>query len=486
MKSTAELIAPPRGVPFFAGTSLSPQVVGGIAALVDVLIICVTSAVIYFAYLGAMDSRPGYYETATFILVLITVMGLQVAGAYRFDSIVHPSRSVVHVVGVLLFAFLVLVVSGFALKLAHLYSRVWAFAWLIALAFLVPAGRQAVAIVVRRAAAMGHLSRNILVYGGDRQADTLIEHIRGLSEPWNRVVGVFDDRLARIGNTVAGIPVLGNLDDMIRYGRTYRSDEILVTLPWGAQQRITGIVRQLTSLPVNVRLSPEFAVVDLHRHRASQQFGLPMLNVLEKPISGWSVLTKSLLDLTFGAFFVLVGAPLMALIAICIRLESPGPVLFRQKRYGFNQQLIGVYKFRTMYTHMTDHDADQLTQRRDPRVTRVGAILRRFGLDELPQLFNVLAGDMSVVGPRPHATQAKAGGRLYQDVVDQYAVRHKVKPGITGWAQINGWRGNTDTEESLIKRVEHDLYYIDHWSVLMDLRIILQTFWAVVHGKNSY
>ena len=486
MNNTAELAGQSPSVTAAAGTSLSTQVIGGLVALLDVLIICVTSAVIHSLYVGPGDLRAAYYGTATSILALITVLALQVGGAYRFNAIIHPGRCVIRVVGVLLLAFLVLMISAFALKLSDKYSRVWAFAWLFASAFLLPAGRHAVALVVRRWAARGHLSRNILVYGGGERTDKLIEHIQRQSEPWNRVVGVFDDRLARIGNTVAGVPVLGNLGDLIRYGQTHRSDDILVTLPWGAQERIMGIVRQLTALPVNVRLTPEFAVVDLHQRRISHQFGLPMLNVLEKPISGWGVLTKWLLDLTLGAFFVVLGAPLMALIALCIKLDSPGPVLFRQYRYGFNQQLIGVFKFRTMHANMTDHDADRLTQRQDPRVTRVGAILRRFGLDELPQLFNVLAGQMSIVGPRPHATQAKAGGKLYQDVVDQYAVRHKVRPGITGWAQIHGWRGNTDTEEALVRRVEHDLYYIDNWSVLLDLRIVLRTFWVVIEGENGY
>ena len=155
----------------------------------------------------------------------------------------------------------------------------------------------------------------------------------------------------------------------------------------------------------------------------------------------------------------------MLAIAMLIKLDSPGPVLFRQKRYGFNNQLIEVFKFRTMYTHMTDHNAEQLTRRNDPRITRLGAFLRRTSLDELPQFLNVLRGEMSIVGPRPHALSAKAGALLYQDAVKYYDARHRVKPGITGWAQVNGWRGETDTVEQIRKRVEHDLYYIEHWSI---------------------
>ena len=211
-----------------------------------------------------------------------------------------------------------------------------------------------------------------------------------------------------------------------------------------------------------------------------------MLNILEKPVSGWGALSKNILDTTLAVLFALIAAPVMALVALAIKLESKGPVLFKQNRYGFNNQLIGVYKFRSMYTDMCDDAASELTTRDDPRVTKVGAFLRRTSLDELPQLFNVLKGEMSVVGPRPHATQAKAAGKLYEDVVDGYAVRHKVKPGITGWAQVNGWRGNTDTENDITGRLEHDFYYIENWSVAFDLYIILRTFKTVAGGDNAY
>ena len=183
---------------------------------------------------------------------------------------------------------------------------------------------------------------------------------------------------------------------------------------------------------------------------------------------------------------MLFRSPVLLVISVAIKLDSRGPVLFRQKRYGFNNNLIDVYKFRTMYHDKQDDDAEKLTTRDDPRVTRVGAFLRRTSLDELPQFFNVLKGDMSVVGPRPHPIKAKAAGRLYDKVVQEYAMRHRVKPGITGWAQVNGWRGETDTEEKIMKRVEHDLYYIDNWSLLFDFRIILQTVWVGFRGTGAY
>ena len=177
----------------------------------------------------------------------------------------------------------------------------------------------------------------------------------------------------------------------------------------------------------------------------------------------------------------------MLAVALAIRLDSPGPVLFRQKRYGFNNELIEVLKFRSMYTHMTDANAAKLATRDDPRVTRVGRFIRKTSLDELPQLINVvLTGNLSLVGPRPHAVQAKAADRLYEQVVDGYFARHRVKPGITGWAQVNGWRGETDTQEKLERRVEHDLFYIENWSVIFDLYILLLTPFRLLNTENAY
>jgi lipopolysaccharide/colanic/teichoic acid biosynthesis glycosyltransferase len=178
-------------------------------------------------------------------------------------------------------------------------------------------------------------------------------------------------------------------------------------------------------------------------------------------------------------------APVMLLIAIAVKLDSPGPVFFRQRRYGFNNQLIEVLKFRTMYNHHRDELGERLASRNDPRVSRVGALLRKTSLDELPQFINVLRGEMSIVGPRPHALMAKAAGVPYQDAVREYAARHRVKPGITGWAQVNGWRGETETLEQIRKRVEHDLYYIENWSLRLDLKIIFLTVFAVISGRHA-
>ena len=195
----------------------------------------------------------------------------------------------------------------------------------------------------------------------------------------------------------------------------------------------------------------------------------------DRPISDWNLVFKWLFDKVVAITALILLSPVMIGTAIAIKLDSPGPVFFKQNRHGFNNELIEVFKFRSMRTDMSDANASKLVTKGDPRVTRVGRFIRKTSIDELPQFFNVLTGQLSVVGPRPHATQAKADNLLYYEAVEGYFARHKVKPGITGWAQIHGWRGETDTVDKIMQRVQHDLYYIEKWSILLDAYIVLMT-----------
>jgi len=466
---------------------LSQSIVAGSAGIADFCIAMASGLGIHFVYVAPIvPGRLGLYAMTTLLFSLFLVQSLYAAGMYRFSVLMAPLAHAGRQIAIYVLLFLLLIAGGFALKISAEFSRVWAFSWLVALGILGIGSRLGLAAVVKNAASAGRIRRNIVVYGGGAQGERLIHHIERLNEPWNHVVGVFDDRLGRVSTVVAGYPVLGNLADLVAWARRNRTDEVLIALPWSAEERLLSIMHCLAVLPTNVRLSPEFVGLDRLHRRTTHQFDIPMLNIMEKPLSSWGALSKEVLDRVLASMIFVGALPVMLIAAIAIKLESRGPVLFRQQRYGFNNQLIEVYKFRTMYTDRTDANAEQLTQANDPRVTRVGAILRRLSIDELPQLLNVLRGEMSVVGPRPHALKAKAGGKLYEDVVDEYATRHKVKPGITGWAQVNGWRGNTETERDLIGRVEHDIYYIENWSVLFDLNIILRTVWVCLRGTNSY
>jgi Undecaprenyl-phosphate glucose phosphotransferase len=261
---------------------------------------------------------------------------------------------------------------------------------------------------------------------------------------------------------------------------------VVPALPSTSEHLLVETLNKLSLLPVDVRLCPGEFAMRLGTMQASHIGGHTFLNVIDHPLRDWRWIFKTLEDRLLGALIMMLISPLMAAIALLIRLDSPGPALFRQKRYGFNNQLIEVLKFRTMHQEMSDSNAERLTRRNDPRITRVGAFLRRTSLDELPQFLNVLRGDMSIVGPRPHALSAKAGTLLYQEAVKYYDARHRMKPGITGWAQVNGWRGETDTLEQIRKRVEHDLYYIEHWSVAFDLRIIARTIAGGFSGRNAF
>jgi exopolysaccharide biosynthesis polyprenyl glycosylphosphotransferase len=212
-----------------------------------------------------------------------------------------------------------------------------------------------------------------------------------------------------------------------------------------------------------------------------------VLDVFDRPITDWDVVMKWLFDRLVGGLALVLAAPLMLLVAILIKLDSKGPVFFKQRRHGFNNELVEVYKFRSLYTHMTDQSVQKSVTKDDPRVTRIGRFIRRTSIDELPQLINVVfKGNLSLVGPRPHAVNQKIENRQFDEAVDGYFARHRVKPGITGWAQINGWRGELTSPEKIKKRVEHDLYYIENWSLLFDLSILLRTPIALLKSENAY
>ena len=243
---------------------------------------------------------------------------------------------------------------------------------------------------------------------------------------------------------------------------------------------IHDTVRALEVLPIRVSLAIPRPVID------SNCPGYVFAALVDQPLSVSQQAVKRLFDATISLALLIFLAPLMLLTALAIKLESSGPVFFKQKRYGYGKEIINVYKFRSMYHELSDHLADRLTERDDPRVTKVGAFIRRYSIDELPQLLNVFRGEMSMVGPRPNPLNAKAGGELYDRVVDNFYTRYRVLPGITGWAQVNGLRGNTDTKEKLIRRVEYDLFYIQNWSFWLDLKIVLLTPLASLEGENAF
>nr|WP_199064704.1 undecaprenyl-phosphate glucose phosphotransferase [Chromobacterium sp. ASV5] len=325
-----------------------------------------------------------------------------------------------------------------------------------------------------------------VILGATDSGDLLADYLQDNADLRNNLIGYVDDRSDRLARKMADLPYLGDMGRLERLVREGRVQQILVALPWSAVERMGDVIGRLRQLPVNVLLAPDMAGLRHAHNRVTTVAGLPMFNLSELPLTGWSPLLKRCEDVALASLALLLAGAPMLLIALCIKLDSRGPVLFRQKRYGYNNRLIEVYKFRSMYIDKSDWHAEAQTTRDDPRVTRVGRFIRKTSLDELPQLLNVLGGSMSMVGPRPHATATKAAGVLFEDAVSEYSARHRVKPGITGWAQVNGYRGETDTLAKIEKRVKYDLEYIENWSLWFDFYILARTLPAVLSADAAY
>jgi Undecaprenyl-phosphate glucose phosphotransferase len=366
------------------------------------------------------------------------------------------------------------------------HGWLWAARWLLGALGLIFISRATVNHLCERWSRAGRLTRHAAVVGAGPTGQRVLSTLGEAGDPSVAVVGVYEDRHRRFPDHCAGVPILGSVDDLIADIRRRRVDLVVVTLPLWADRRLDEILQKLRQTPATVMLCPEWFDLRAGACPMRPVGGVPLLRAADRPLRDWRAVAKAVEDRVLAVLILLLIAPLLAFIAVLIKLDSPGPVLFRQKRYGYNNELIEVFKFRSMHHHSRDLNAEQLTRRGDPRITRIGGFLRRTSLDELPQFFNVLRGEMSIVGPRPHALAAKAGGQLYPDAVQSYHARHRVKPGITGWAQVNGWRGETETVEQIVKRVEHDLYYVEHWSVLFDLRIIVRTVFGGFTGRHAY
>jgi Undecaprenyl-phosphate glucose phosphotransferase len=333
----------------------------------------------------------------------------------------------------------------------------------------------------------GRFRKRIAIVGGGKAAEEAIKALEHSAALDCEIIGLFDDRYdERSPKSIRTHHKIGKIAELAQFAREHRVDLIIVAIPFGAESRLLHILKRLWELPVDIRISGQASSLKLSPRAYTYLGELPLLAVFDRPLTAWGAFLKSAMDRVLAAILILLLSPVMLAAALAVRLESKGPILFKQRRYGFNNELIEIYKFRSMYADKTDASAAKLVTRNDPRVTRVGRIIRKTSIDELPQLFNVLTGQLSLVGPRPHATQAKAAEALYEQVVDGYFARHKVKPGITGWAQIKGWRGETDTKEKIEQRVKHDLDYIDRWSLGLDLYIILKTPFALLKAANAY
>ncbi|MDR6102002.1 Undecaprenyl-phosphate glucose phosphotransferase [Agrobacterium larrymoorei] len=416
----------------------------------------------------------------------LTALLLQLTDTYQLPSLRRPLAMAARIVGSFLTA--CGVTAGAMQMLLSEEGYSWAgFAWWVAAGsvFLL-LERSIVGLVIRHWGRNGVMERRAVIVGGGQAARDLI---RSLEQHDNdiRICGIFDDRTgARSPEIVAGYPKLGTFAELVEFARMTKLDMLIIALPTSAEARIMELLRTLWVLPVDIRIAAHANKLRFRPRSYSRDGSVPMLDVVDKPIRDWDGVAKRVFDILFSVIALLLLWPVMIGAAIAVKTTSKGPVFFKQKRHGFNNETINVWKFRSMYTEMSDPSAVKAVTKNDPRVTPVGRFLRKSSLDELPQLFNVLAGDLSLVGPRPHAVHAQTGDLKYTEVVEHYFARHKVKPGVTGWAQINGWRGEIDNSDKIKQRTAFDLYYIENWSLWLDLKILFLTPIRLLKSENAY
>jgi len=450
--------------------SVSPGVVGALAALVD------AAAIALGIWFAGYASAGGAIEPWS-LAILAASLALGIAGAswalgvYRLPRLRRFWPGAARLLGVALVAALLL---GIDLPAA-----------LLILGFALPA-RALGCILAGSALDFGLTERRAVIVGGGERGARVMAALAA-SGADIRVCGIFDDRDdSRSPPVVRGVPKLGTLAALFTFVRAAEIDMLIVTLPLGADRRIREILKAVEVLPLDVRLS-DFSDDPAFRRRRGGAGRGGMIDVVSRPLRQRQRLLKRALDLVGATAAILLLGPVFLLTALAIRLDTPGPILFRQPRHGYNNRPVEVWKFRSMRAADCDPAARRLVTRGDPRVTRVGRVIRRWSIDELPQLFNVLAGDLSLVGPRPHALDAVSSRQeSFEAIVEGYAARHKVRPGVTGWAQIHGWRGEIDDPVALRRRVEFDLYYIENWSIWLDLRILALTPFRLLDTRNAY
>lgn len=391
-------------------------------------------------------------------------------GSWRADSIRHEAWMILSIWAL---TCCVLLALGFFSKSSIHFSRITILAWMITTPLLLVIERVILRFALRRFRKLGFNSRAVAIVGGGKSGEQLTHIIS--NSPWMglHIVGIYD-----AGSSDAG----SSVDMFLQHVQEQLIDSVYITYPMQQEEQIRHLVERLADSTVSVHVVPDVFVSELLHSRWSSLGDVPLVSVFESPFYGTGMFLKRLEDILLGSLILMLISPLMILIGMAVKWTSPGPVIFKQRRYGLNGQVIEVWKFRSMSVLEDGPNVPQ-ARKHDPRVTPLGGFLRRTSLDELPQFINVLQGRMSIVGPRPHAV---AHNEQYRKLIHGYMLRHKVKPGITGLAQIKGWRGETDTVEKMEMRVKYDLEYFNNWSIWLDLKIIGMTVLSGMRGKNAF
>jgi putative colanic acid biosynthesis UDP-glucose lipid carrier transferase len=445
-----------------------------VQSAIDPLVATVTLAV-------AVSFFGGTFDGACLILALL-VFAMTFPGSLARDDAASAGELALEIATGWLAIVALLLFLGWASRTLGAFDPRVILAWALATPAALFAAHRLLPVVWPRLLAAEGLQKTAVIAGANDLGRKLAAKLRENPMLGQRFAGYFDDRDAGRLPAVQPRENLGSLTALADYARTHQVDVIYIALPMASQPRILKLLEDLRDTTASIYFVPDIFVSDLIQARVDSIGGLPVVAVCESPFYGINGVVKRASDVVLSLLILLLISPLMLAIAAGVKLSSPGPVLFKQRRYGLDGKRIVVYKFRTM-TAAEDGDVVRQATRNDSRVTRFGAFLRRTSLDELPQFINVLQGRMSVVGPRPHAV---AHNEMYRKLIRGYMIRHKVRPGITGFAQVNGWRGETETVDKMKARIEYDLQYLRHWSLLLDLQIILKTVVVVLQRDNAY
>lgn len=450
---------------------------------IDVLAVTMVTLVCAWAATPGPLLHAEASRLAPFAVGAVTVLGLMRSlGRYRFARGQKTSLHLASVAGVVAAGGLAAMAAGWALQGASAQWTAW-LAWSGLALVSLEALHLAWSERVRRWRASGALTPNVVLVGATRRAETLIRE--ALKRRDLNVLGIFDDRLARAPEAVEGVPVLGTADDLLTHRMTPYVDRIVLAIDPKAEARVRELTARLRTLPNEVTLLVEPNGEAEARSALDRLAAAPLADVQGPLDPDRRAFNKRLQDLVIGLAALVLLAPVMALVALAIRLDSPGPIFFRQRRHGFNHEEIVVWKFRSMRQEAADATAGRQVTHDDDRITRVGRFIRKTSLDELPQLLNVITGEMSLVGPRPHAIGMKTGHVESARLVAEYAHRHRIKPGMTGWAAVNGSRGPLHTAQDVRARVRLDLEYVERQSLWLDLWIMAVTAPVLLGDRSS-
>lgn len=437
----------------------------------------------YILRFGAGSTITPPDHVSIYFFALVTVGSIQMARGYQSRKLFSLSTQMDALINGAAATLFLILVYGFLSGTMREFSRVWlCLSFVIGFALLL-ANRKVMVHVLRQASQRGQMTESIVIVGANERAEKIITSIGATPNSNIAMLGVFDDRSRRPMSELLQENFLGSTGDMLDYIRRHRVDRVVVALPWISSERTNSLLARLGTVPARIDLVPNDMIWHYPNIDMERIGGVPVLTIANGRVERQIGMIKRVEDIVISSIALLLLWPLLLLVAAGVKLGSRGPAIFKQRRHGFNNQVFEVYKFRSM--RMQDDNAGVVKQatRGDARITPFGRFLRRSSIDELPQLFNVLRGDMSIVGPRPHAVQHNDE---YGAIIDQYFARHNVKPGITGWAQVKGLRGETDTIDKMHKRVDADLYYIEHWSLLLDLKVIVMTAMTVLFHDTAY